>query len=212
MEKLSGDLLLSIFQKLDAVMLCRLSLVSKDFHNIADDDEVWRVAHGFTKGDSMDIVAKLVATVSDLDLKAVSAKQVTHDAAEMYFKVDPSKDGEESAALSNYVLSNDHLNFMLYKLDKAMLNLSIAYRMLHVPVCLRIATASALNEYYLACDKSYASNAVLLESVRDALKKTEGCVVSWEVERESKQRKLWPKRSDIHTAAFCCARSPWVIN
>jgi hypothetical protein len=61
MDSLSIDLLREIFQKLDAVMLCRLSEVSKDFRVAADDDSVWDTAHGFTKGRSFVTLMELGA-------------------------------------------------------------------------------------------------------------------------------------------------------
>ena len=42
--------------------LCDLSKVSKSFYNIADSDDIWKSANGYTKVDSAEIISTLVFT------------------------------------------------------------------------------------------------------------------------------------------------------
>jgi len=64
MDALPPDLLLKIFTEMEpsAKTLCDLSKVSKNFYVIADSDDIWKSANGYTKVESAEIISNLVFT------------------------------------------------------------------------------------------------------------------------------------------------------
>jgi len=64
MDTLPPDLIFKILIELEpsAKTLCDLSEVSKNFYNIADSDDIWEFANGYTKTDSAGIISTLVFT------------------------------------------------------------------------------------------------------------------------------------------------------
>ncbi len=209
MENLSGDLLFSIFRELDAATLCILSQVSKDFNVAADNDDAWVAVHGFSKTSSRVIIAKLIVSIAELGKTLADASYTSSCADDIYFAVDPSNIEAENLARSNFTTAHQLWNDAEYNFEQARQNLAIAYRMLRVPVALRVATACALHDYYRACDncelQHLKKSVVIVHAARDALKIKELEVVMWEATPEQLNKRL----AYTYTAAFCCARSPW---
>jgi hypothetical protein len=58
MDSLPDDLKCKIFQELDAVHLCRLSVVSKSTGILSDNPESWKIVHGSSKDEAKELHLK----------------------------------------------------------------------------------------------------------------------------------------------------------
>jgi len=232
MDSLSIDLLREIFQELDAVMLCRLAKVSKNFRDAADEDRVWDTAHGFTKQRSSEILFELgtlslykteecnaaahIASISEFD---GSTEDESDDAIG---RRDRAYEAWETAQNEQRIIRRMH---------------AIAYRMLRVPKKLRVVAADALVHYYkvtqcidsilkgvprCADDDTFAAAYRDLNRKRTeaehALKDADADVKKWEhsfVDHKRCSFTFAPaycvsmRCSSTYTAAFCCAQQPW---
>ncbi len=218
MDSLSTDLLRAIFQELDAVMLCRLSTVSKDCRVAADDDSVWDTAHGFTKGRSLDILTELgalsLSKTHECNAAATIARNSEFDGStedesdDAIGRRDRAFEAWETAQNEKIIIRRTH---------------AIAYRMLRVPKKLRVAAADALVHYYKVAqcidsilkgvprcsdDDTFAStyrdlNLKLTEAER-ALIDADSNVKKWEHAFVDHIR-----CSSTYKPAFCCAQKPW---
>ena len=214
MEKLSGDLLFSIFQELDAKTLCVVSQVSKDFNAVADSDVTWVSVHGFTRYRSLEILSELKVAISKFDEALSIAVEVEIAAGLVYFRRDTGRDADaEALARANF--ESAHQIWKATKLDlaKATQDLSIAYQMLRVPVRLRLAAASANSDYYFTCRVYNASGRFFrklsqieicgVDAARIHLTKLDREVTSlMDLSELAKATTFW-------WGAVCCARSPW---
>ena len=232
MDSLSTDLLRAIFQELDAVMLCRLSKVSKDFRVAADEECVWNAAHGFTKGKSLEILLELgalsLSKTEECNAAATSARNSEFDGStedesdDAIGRRDRAFEAWETAQNEKQIIRRTH---------------AIAYRMLRVPKKLRVAAADALVHYYKVAqcidsilkgvprcsdDDTFAStyrdlNLKLTEAER-ALIDADADVKKWEhafVDHKRCSFTFAPaycvstRCSSTYTPAFCCAQKPW---
>jgi len=232
MDSLSTDLLRAIFQELDAVMLCRLSTVSKDFRVAADDDSVWETAHGFAKGRSWVILLELgvlslskteecnaAATIASNSVFDGSTEDESDDAIGRRGR---AYEAWETAQNEKRIIQRTH---------------AIAYRMLRVPKKLRVVAADALVHYYKVTqcidsilkgvprcsdDDAFAAAYRDLNRKRTeaehALKDADADVKKWEhsfVDHKRCSFTFAPaycvstRCSSTYTAAFCCAQKPW---
>lgn len=137
MEKLSLDLLGLVFQHLDALTLCNLAKVSKDFSDIANSDYIWIEAHGSKK---IDAIAAIATLTEELDISRDICEHVGTAAlaAISDCNSDPFRDSDSEysarvrahAARMKWSRAGDVV-------DKKTLNLSIGYRVLGIPFKLR---------------------------------------------------------------------------
>lgn len=142
MDSLSIDLLRAIFQELDAVMLCRLSKVSKDFRVAADEDCVWNAAHGFTKQRSLEILSELGALSLSKNEECLAAATVASNS-----EYEGSAD-ETDDAISRRDRAYEAWDNLQQDRQIILRRHAIAYRTLRVPKKLRVAAADALVDYY----------------------------------------------------------------
>lgn len=232
MDSLSIDLLREIFQKLDAVMLCRLSQVSKDFRVAADEECVWNAAHGFTKGRSFVILMELGALSLS---KTEECNAAAHIASISEF--DGSTEDESDDAIGRRDRAYEAWDAAQNEQRIVRRMHAIAYRMLRVPKKLRVVAADALVNYYKVtqCIDSIlkgvprcADDDTFASAYRDLnLKRTEAehalvdadsDVKKWEhafVDHKRCSFTFAPaycvstRCSSTYTPAFCCAQKPW---
>ena len=218
MDSLSTDLLGAIFQELDAVMLCRLSTVSKVFRVAADEDCVWDAAHGFTKQRSLDTLSELGALSCAKNEECMAAAFLANnsefggstedDSEDAISRRDHAFEAWETAQNEKRIIWRTH---------------AIAYRMLRVPKKLRVAAADALVHYYKVAqcidsilkgiprcsdDDTFAAayrdlNLKLIEA-EHALVDANADVKKWEHAFVDHIR-----CASTYTPAFCCAQKPW---
>lgn len=232
MDSLSTDLLRAIFQELDAVMLCRLSTVSKDFRVAADDDSVWDSAHGFAKGRSLEILLELgvlsLSKTEECNAAATIASNSEFDGStedesdDAIGRRDRAYEAWETAQNEKRIIQRTH---------------AIAYRMLRVPKKLRVAAADALVHYYKVaqCIDSIlkgiprcADDDTFAAAYRDLNRKrieaeyalivANSDVKKWERSFADNIRRSFTfapaycvstRCSSTYTPAFCCAQKPW---
>jgi hypothetical protein len=220
MDSLSIDLLRAIFQELDAVMLCRLPKVSKDFRVAADDDCVWNTAHGFTKKRSFEIIFEL-GTLSLSKSEECSAAALIASNSDF----DGSTEDESDDAIGRR--DRAYAAWDAAQNEKRIIRRThaIAYRMLRVPKKLRVAAADALVHYYKVaqCIDSIlkgiprcSDDDTFAAAYRDLnLKRTEAehalidadvNVRNWE---NSFSKCGCVSHSSTYTPAFCCTQQPW---
>jgi hypothetical protein len=232
MDSLSTDLLRAIFQELDAVMLCRLSTLSKDFRVAADDDSVWETVNGFAKGRSWEILLELgvlsLSKTEECNAAATIASNSEFDGSteddidDAISRRDRAYAAWETAQNEKRIIQRTH---------------AIAYRMLRVPKKLRVAAADALVHYYKVAqcidsilkgiprcsdDDTFAAayrdlNLKLIEA-EHALIDANADVKKWEhafVDHKRCSFTFAPaycvstRCSSTYTPAFCCAQKPW---
>jgi hypothetical protein len=121
METLPIELIRETLQQLDGVSLCKVSQVSKGFC-IANEDEIWKVVNGETKRRSKEIIHGLVRKWVDL----------WHKKEEAYGYNTYEEFQEWRECDINYRAVNEQL--------------SLGYRMLGVPMRLRWAVLSLLDD------------------------------------------------------------------
>jgi hypothetical protein len=218
MDSLSTDLLRVIFQELDAVMLCRLSTVSKDCRVAADDDSVWDTAHGFAKGRSFLILTELgvlsLSKTHECNAAATIASNSEFDGStedesdDAIGRRDRAYEAWETAQNEKKIIRRTH---------------AIAYRMLRVPKKLRVAAADALVHYYKVtqCIDSIlkgvprcSDDDTFASAYRDLnLKRTEAehALIDADVDVKKWEHAFAGHRrcSSTYTPAFCCAQQPW---
>lgn len=205
MDKLSDDLLRAIFQELDAVTLLTLSQVSKDFQIAADSDFTWKCVHGFTRKQSMTVIAESKRNIRVLGDMLWVARRAELKAGEIFFRT-PSSDWVV-AEQKRLELTNAH---RLWKdttgnLDKATRDLSVAIQMLRVPLAMRLDAASARFEYYAELKKAQRKNhdASATDAAWSRLTKINQDVALLIDEKAlGTQTTFW-------WVATCCARSIW---
>jgi len=205
MDKLSDDLLRAIFQELDAVTLLTLSQVSKEFQFAADSDFTWKYAHGFTRKQSMTVIAESKRNIRVLGDMLWVARRAELKAGEIFFRA-PSSDWAVSEQ-KRLELTNAH---RLWKdttgnLDKATRDLSVALQMLRVPLAMRLDAASARVEYYAELKKAQRKNhdASVVDAAWSRLTKINQDVALLIDEKAlGTQTTFW-------WVATCCARSIW---
>ena len=232
MDSLSTDLLRAIFQELDAVMLCRLSKVSKDFRVAADEDCVWDAAHGFTKKQSLDTMSELGALTCSKNEECTAAAFVASNS-----EYDGSTEDDIDDAISRRDRAYEAWDNLQQELLVTKRKHAIAYRMLRVPKKLRVAAADALVHYYKVAqcidlilkgiprcsdDDTFAAayrdlNLKLIEA-EHVLIDTNADVKKWEhafVDHKRRSFTFAPaycvstRCSSTYTPAFCCAQKPW---
>jgi len=205
MDKLSDDLLQAIFQELDAVTLLTLSRVSKEFQILADSNSVWKYVHGFTRTQSMSIIAESKRNIRVLGDLLWVARRAELKAGEIFFRT-----GHSDWAVSEQKrldLTNAH---RLWKdttgeLDKATRDLSVACQMLRVPRAMRLDAASARCEYYAELKKAQRMklDVSATDAARSRLTKINQDVALLIDEKAlGTQTTFW-------WVATCCARSIW---
>ncbi len=207
MEMLSCDVLCLIFQELDGVTLCRIAQVSKDFRIVSDEDRVWDVAHGFTKGKSLEILSELGALVNTQNEKCLSA----------------------SFELRHSFCSKKYENWSVFEEELRITQARqlVGYRMLRVPKKLRTLASDAL-VYYHRLNRcidailvnaehgdydSYFSDArhelyCKRADAQQALADSNEDILDWE-NSFADCREL---RSMSYSLAFCCTHQPWGIS
>jgi hypothetical protein len=205
MDKLSDDLMCSIFQELDAVTLLLLSRVSKDFQILADSNSVWKYVHGFTRTQSMTVITESKRRIRELGDLLWVARRAELKAGEIFFRA-PSSDWVV-AEQKRLDLTNAH---RLWKdttgsLDKATRDLSVALQMLRVPRAMRLDAARTRIEYYAELKKAQRM-------------KLDGSVVDAAMSRLAKinqdvgllvDQKALGTPMTFWWVATCCARSIW---
>jgi len=205
MEKLSDDLLRAIFQELDAVTLLTLSQVSKEFQFAADSDSTWKRVHGFTRKQSMTVIAESKRNIHVLGDMLWVARRAELKAGEIFFRA-PDSDWAV-AEQKRLELTNAH---RLWKdttgnLDKATRDLSVAIQMLRVPLAIRRDAARARTEYYTELKKAQRKNhdASAVDAAWSRLTKINQDVALLIDEKAlGTQTTFW-------WVATCCARSIW---
>jgi len=219
MDSLSIDLLRAIFQELDAVMLCRLSKVSKDFRVAADEDCVWNAAHGFTKWWSLETMSELGALSCSKNDECMAAAFVAHNS-----EYEGSEDDTDDA-ISRRDRADEAWDKLQQERHIIQRMHAIAYRMLRVPKKLRVVAADALVHYYKVTqcidfilkgvprcgdDDAFAS------AYRDLnLKRTEAehALIDADVDVRNWENSFSKcgciHRSPTYTPAFCCTQQPW---
>jgi hypothetical protein len=231
MDSLSTDLLRAIFQELDAVMLCRLSKVSKDFRVAADEDCVWNAAHGFTKQQSSETLSELGALSLSKNDECLAAAVVASN-SEYEGSTDESDD-----AISRRDRAYEAWDKLQQELRTVRKRHAIAYRMLRVPKKLRVVAADALVHYYKVTqcidfilkgvprcsdDDTFAAAYRDLNRKRTeaehALIDANADVKKWEhsfIDHIRCSFTFAPaycvstRCSSTYTPAFCCAQQPW---
>jgi hypothetical protein len=232
MDSLSTDLLRAIFQELDAVMLCRLSTVSKDCRVAADDDSVWETVHGFAKGQSFEILLELgVLSLSKTEECNAAATIASNS------EFDGSTEDESEDAIGRRDRAYEAWDTLQSEQRIIRRTHAIAYRMLRVPKKLRVAAADALVHYYKVTqcvdsilkgvprcsdDDTFAAayrdlNRKRIEA-EHALIDADSNVKKWEhsfVDHKRCSFTFAPaycvstRCSSTYTASFCCAQQPW---
>jgi hypothetical protein len=218
MDSLSTDLLRAIFQELDAVMLCRLSTVSKDCRVAADDDSVWDTAHGFAKGRSFLILTELGALSLSKTEECNAAATIASNS-----EFDGSTEDESDDAIGRRNRAYEAWETAQNEKRIIRRTHAIAYRMLRVPKKLRVAAADALVHYYKVaqCIDSIlkgvprcSDDDIFATAYRDLnLKLTEAESALIDANADVKK---WEhafvdhiRCSSTYTSAFCCAQKPW---
>ena len=208
MEKLSSDILHTIFQELDAVTLLTLSQVSKDFQVVADSDSTWNIVHGFARTKSMTVITESKRRIRELGDLLWVARRAELKAGEIFFRVGRGEPcdwvAEEQGRLE---LRNAH---RLWKdttgnLDKATRDLSVALQMLRVPLAMRLDAARTRIEYYVELKKVHHMklDASTIDSFRSRLTKINQDVALLVDEKAmGTQTTFW-------WVATCCGRSVW---
>lgn len=138
MEKLSSDILHTIFQELDATTLCRLAQVSKDFQVVADSNSVWNIAHGFTKERSLDIVRGHIRELLDIEQEL---EDITYYPYVEHESVNTDWDAAEEDRV-----------WCEHSAKLAAVSLAMLYRTLRVPFRLREALSVKLLEWFRITD------------------------------------------------------------
>jgi hypothetical protein len=138
MEKLSSDILHTVFQELDATTLCRLAQVSKDFQVVADSNSVWNIAHGFTKERSLEIVRGHIRELLDIE-------QELEDITYYPYVEHPEVNTDWDAAEEDRVWCE-------HSAKLAAVSLAMLYRTLRVPFRLREALSVNLLEWFRITD------------------------------------------------------------
>jgi hypothetical protein len=205
MDKLSDDLLRAIFQELDAVSLLLLSQVSKEFQFAADSDFTWKRVHGFTRKQSMTVIAESKRHIRELGDLLWIARRAELKAGEIFFRA-PDSDWVV-AEQKRLELTNAH---RLWKdttgnLDKATRDLSVALQMLRVPLATRLDAARTRIEYYTELKKAQRMklDVSATDAARSRLTKINQDVALLIDEKAlGKQTTFW-------WVATCCARSIW---
>jgi hypothetical protein len=205
MDKLSDDLMCSIFQELDAVSLLTLSRVSKDFQILADSNNVWNIVHGFTRTQTMTVITESKRRIRELGDLLWVARRAELKAGEVFFRA-PSSDWVV-AEQKRLELTNAH---RLWKdttgsLDKATRDLSVALQMLRVPLAMRLDAACARIEYYAELKKAQRKklDVAATDAARSRLTKINQEVALMVDEKAmGTQTTFW-------WVATCCARSIW---
>jgi len=137
MDNLSSDLLGLVFKQLDALTLCNLAKVSKDFAVVANSDDIWIEVHGSQKMDSKIAIAALT---TELNASRETCEQVgvVALAAISDCNSDPFRDAEsEYRARARADAARKAWNRAGDLVDKNTLHLSIGYRVLGLPFKLR---------------------------------------------------------------------------
>jgi hypothetical protein len=232
MNSLSTDLLRAIFQELDAVMLCRLSSVSKDCRVAADDDSVWDAVHGFAKGKSFEILLELGALSLSKTEECNAAATIASNS-----EFDGSTEDESEDAIGRRDRAYEAWDTLQTEQRIIRRTHAIAYRMLRVPKKLRVAAADALVHYYKVtqCIDSIlkgvprcSDDDIFAAAYRDlnrkrteaehALIDADSNVKKWEhsfVDHKRCSFTFAPaycvstRCSSTYTASFCCAQQPW---
>ena len=137
MDTLSLDLLGLVFSNLDALTLCKLAKVSKDFYNVAYRDDVWVEVQGSQRLDTMALVAALV---TDLNIGREMLDRTRKDAIDKIS--DCNSNPFRCFTAENYVrhladLARVQWTQAARVVDSRELDLSIAYRILGLPFKLR---------------------------------------------------------------------------
>jgi hypothetical protein len=220
MDSLSIDLLRAIFQELDAVMLCRLSKVSKNFRVAADEDCVWNAAHGFTKWRSWEILSELGSLSGSKDDECMAAAFVASNS-----EYEGSEDDDTDDAISRRDRAYEAWDKLQQERHVIQRMHAIAYRMLRVPKKLRVVAADALVHYYKVTQcidfilkgvPRCSDDDTFTSAYRDLnLKRTEAehALIDADVDVR-KWENAFSKcgcvsHSSTYTPAFCCTQQPW---
>lgn len=195
----------SIFQELDAVTLCVVSQVSKDFQVAADSDSTWTYVHGFTKSETSNVITESKRRVRELGDLLWVARRAEQKAGEIFIRANPRDFVvEEQKRLE---LTNAHRLWRdtTGNLDKATRDLSVAIQLLRVPLAMRLAATCTRFEYYAELKKAHRMklDASTIDSFRSRLTKINQDVALLVDEKAmGTQTTSW-------WVATCCARSIW---
>ena len=230
MDSLSIDLLRAIFQELDAVMLCRLSKVSKDFRAASDEDSVWNIAHGFTKQRSLEILSELGAISFSKNEECLAAAVVARN-SEYEGSVEETDDAD--GAISRRDRAYEAWDKLQQERHIILRMRAIAYRTIRVPKKLRVVATDALVHYYkvtecidsilmgmprCADDAAYCDLNRKRTEAEHALVDADADVKKWEnafVDHIRCSTTYAPafcvstRCSSTYKPAFCCAQQPW---
>ena len=137
MNTFSLDLLGLVFSNLDAFTPCQLAKVSKDFSTVAYSDDVWLEVHGSQRRDTMALVAAMVA---DLNISRAMLVWARKDAIDKISDCNSNPFREVNT--ENYVrhlanIAKEQWTKAERAVDTRELELSIAYRILGLPIKLR---------------------------------------------------------------------------
>jgi hypothetical protein len=217
MDSLSTDLLRAIFQELDAVMLCRLSKVSKDFRVAADEDCVWNTVHGFTKRRSLDILLELDALSFSKSEECKAAAFIANNS-----EFDGSTEDESDDAIGRRDRAYEAWDAAQNEQRIIRRMHAIAYRMLRVPKKLRVVAAEALVHYYRVtqCIDSIlkgtprcSDDDIFAAAYRDLNRKrteAEHALIDADVDVKKWEHAFVDHRRWCScTPAFCCTQKPW---
>ena len=137
MDNLSSDLLGLVFKQLDALTLCNLAKVSKDFAVVANSDDIWIEAHGSQK---LDTKLLLLLLTTELNTSRVTCEQigVVALAAISDCNGNPFRDADsESRVRARANAERKAWSKAGELVDKNAKYLSIGYRVLGLPLKLR---------------------------------------------------------------------------
>ena len=137
MDNLSSDLLGLVFKHLDALTLCNLAKVSKDFAVVANSDDIWIEAHGSQK---LDTKLLLLLLTTELNTSRVTCEQigVVALAAISDCNSNPFRDADsESRVRARANAERKAWSKAGELVDKNAKYLSIGYRVLGLPLKLR---------------------------------------------------------------------------
>ena len=137
MDNLSSDLLGMVFKQLDALTLCNLAKVSKDFAVVANSDDIWIEAHGSQKLDTKLLLLRLT---TELNTSRVTCEQigVVALAAISDCNGNPFRDADsESRVRARANAERKAWSKAGDIVDKNAIYLSIGYRVLGLPLKLR---------------------------------------------------------------------------
>jgi len=180
MDLLPEDLKLKIFQELDAVHLCRLSILSKSTKILVDSPESWKIVYGDLKHEAKEIhlknSANLLEGAYQVEKCAAELAIVTSrvfDASKEMERIDVRtftryKDNISSSKWNAYNTAVSNLNFAENRLEEAEANLESAelehWRLkgivkadsynLRVPLRLRRIAEGALLAWKTHCSKT----------------------------------------------------------